>query len=133
MNRFLFCVTQHNKNCVICFCTEILYNMSVKSLLKCLLCTRCAIVAQFGELTNYDDTYHSKVYISSANKNSWLVKNNYFPAFDLYTWNFLFWTNVAINGTVSLKWRHYGPKRDIFDYWETFSFLFIILLYSIKG
>ena len=41
--------------------------------------------------------------------------------------------SVEINGIFSLKWRHYGPKRDILDYWGTLISLFVILLYSIKG
>ena len=40
---------------------------------------------------------------------------------------------VARNGIFSLKWRHYGPKRDILVYWGILIFWFIILLYPIKG
>ena len=40
---------------------------------------------------------------------------------------------VARNDIFSLKWRHYGPKGDILDYWGTLIFLFIIPLYTIKG
>ena len=40
--------------------------------------------------------------------------------------------SVARIDIFSLKWRYYGPKRDILGYWGT-HILFIILLYNIKG
>ena len=30
--------------------------------------------------------------------------------------------NVARNDIFILKWKYYGPKRDIWDYWETLAF-----------
>ena len=30
--------------------------------------------------------------------------------------------SVARNDIFSLKWRYYGPKRDILDYWVTLIF-----------
>ena len=40
---------------------------------------------------------------------------------------------VDINEMLSLKWRCYGPKGDIFYYWGMTTFWFIILLYPTKG
>ena len=40
---------------------------------------------------------------------------------------------VAINGIFRFKWRHYGPKVDILEYWGMTMFWFILLLYPIKG
>ena len=31
-------------------------------------------------------------------------------------------TSVARNDNISLNWRCYGPKQDIFDYWGTLIF-----------
>ena len=39
---------------------------------------------------------------------------------------------VARNDIFNLKWRSYGPKWDILDYWETLISLSIILLYPIN-
>ena len=39
--------------------------------------------------------------------------------------------SVARNGIFSLKWRHYGPKRDILDYWGmTIFFYYPIISYQ---
>ena len=32
--------------------------------------------------------------------------------------------SVAINGIFGLKWRHYGPKGGILDYWGTLIFFY---------
>ena len=40
---------------------------------------------------------------------------------------------VEINCVFGLKWRYYGSKRDILDYWGTLISWFIILLYHTKG
>ena len=37
---------------------------------------------------------------------------------------------VAINDIFSLKWRYYGPKRDILDYWGTLIFFCPIIPYQ---
>ena len=41
--------------------------------------------------------------------------------------------SVVRNGIFSLKWRHYGLKGNILDYWGMLIFWFIIILYHIKG
>ena len=35
--------------------------------------------------------------------------------------------SVVSNGILSLKWRQYGKKGDILDFWVTLIFLIIIL------